>query len=179
MAAFNLAASARTTLSCGQGNKWVTEPYRVCFRGRSLWLTFVLNIKHSGRRTEVECCFTSRDEKSGAIAGTPGQRCICGLNGRALMEARCAGCQSWFPTAFDMQNTRVWVKIEGLGFLCPWGSIWRVLTVEMFIGCNCSAVGKLIFFLYNMYHGKVGQRFWSYRTGAPCWPSLWKSQRKM
>lgn len=107
------------------------------------------------------------------------------------MEAQRAGVFLWFSTAFDMQNTRVWVKIEGFGFSCPWGIIWMVciLTVEMCIGCNCSAVGKLISFLYDTYHGlvrqkqlssngKVGQKLWSYHTGAPCWPSLWMGQIK-
>lgn len=61
MAAFNLSASARSTLSCGQGTKWVKEPWRVCFGGRSLWQTFILNVKHSGRRTERKSsCFTPR-----------------------------------------------------------------------------------------------------------------------
>lgn len=91
MAAFNFAASAQSMLSCGQGNKWVTEPRRVCFRGQSLWLTSVLNIKPSGRRKEVEC-FTPRDvhfaltEKSDMVVGPPGQRCICGLNGCVVTE---------------------------------------------------------------------------------------------
>ncbi len=118
MAAFNLAASAQSTLSCGQGNKWVTEPRRVCFWGRSLWQTFVLNVKHSGKRTEVEHCFTPRGVwKSGAVVGPLGQGCICGINGCALTEAWRAGefsCDFWRPNPFHIQNARVGGLIWGI-----------------------------------------------------------------
>ncbi len=119
------------------------------FWGRSLWHTFILNLKHSGRRTERKSsCFTPR---GGCWT------CICGLTGCAMTGAWCAGvfsCDFRRPNPFHIQNARASGLIWGicLSFV-PMREHLKGLYSdrEDVFGCNCIADGKLICFLYDTW----------------------------